>query len=83
MGSFIKKIIADNRTIEFSFMRVFSVEGPRFLVTTVDGNKALLFQMVFLDGQWGIKEGQKVPDWIYKIEPQLTRAITESNPLFK
>lgn len=81
MGSFIKNIEADGRTIEFSFMRIFTVDGVKFFVTTHDkGGRPVLFQMEVKKGEWKIINAPKVPEWIIRKENELSNSIIENNP---
>lgn len=64
---------------EFSFYRIFTVNGSRFHISVMDQErKHYYFNMDEKHGQWKIINAPKVPDWIMGVEKHLEQAIIDN-----
>jgi hypothetical protein len=81
MGGFIKQIKSDRRIFDFSFLRIYTVNGIKFFVSVIETpTTAHHFTMQKRGHAWKIDDAPKVPDWIKELEPQLAAAIIENEP---
>lgn len=80
MGSFVKKFKVEDKEIEFNFVRIYTVTGVKFFISTFYQMRSILFTMEARNGSWQVIDISKVPQQILDLEVQLSAAIMESKP---
>jgi hypothetical protein len=76
MPRFSGNIKTSNGNLNFSFNRVYTVEGVSYHVSVVDKERnVIIFHMVEDEGKWKIRECDNCPDYIKKVEKELSDKI--------
>lgn len=79
MGGFIRQIKSRGTTFDFSFLRIYTVDGVKFFVSVIEGaTKSYHFTIQKRGDGWKIDDAPKVPDWIMALEPEFALAIDEN-----
>lgn len=81
MDNFTQTLNTTKGDLEFSFIRVFTVNGPVYYVTVLYKLESYLFTMVLRDGQWKIVDAPKVPGWIHGVENAISLCIEENESI--
>jgi hypothetical protein len=78
MPNFIKKLLYDNRELEFHFFEIARLNSNRYHVkVTENGNPLTAFDMDKLgNGEWKVLP--PAPDWVLLVEPLLSKSIQEN-----
>ena len=76
MPHFKKHIPTDFGNPEFFFNRIFTPIGTKYHVGVLDSERRhIFFNMEAKEGKWHIADAPKIPDWLLKIESELSNAI--------
>lgn len=66
-------------SVTFTFYKAFTIEGNQYLVIASDFNSQ--FQLFYMQEEqkegWKIVQPEKVFDWIFQLEDELSRAIVK------
>jgi hypothetical protein len=82
MPHFTKRIQTDFGYADFIFDRLFTGGGVRYHIAVLDdGRKTCIFSMEVSNGKWHIVYTPKTPEWILKLESELSEAIVSHNPI--
>ena len=79
MTRFTKRIETLEGDFNFYFNVLFAPEGMLYHISVVGKDKkGYSFKMKKLDEAWVLYHPSNCPEWIIRIEPQVSRAIIES-----
>jgi hypothetical protein len=77
MPHFTKELKTDFGYAEFVFNRMYTVEGMRYYVSVNDNNhNSYFFRMQALGSRWIVVD-KNVPEWVLKLQNELSDAVVE------
>jgi hypothetical protein len=77
---FYKEIITPDRTVKVKFSRFYTTRGACYYVSVAETYTSRIFRMDVYEGKWRIAKLIGLPQWLLKMENQLSDAIREVNP---
>jgi hypothetical protein len=79
MPHFTKRFITYDGSVRFTFSRIFTANGIIYFLSFIDNDhKAQSFHMVQnKQGRWEILDKIIFPEWLQKLEKELSQAIVE------
>ena len=78
MPHFTKLLHTKEGNVIFYFNRIYTVEGTRYHVSVMDTTRhSFAFNMQENRGTWKMVNTGSCPEWIIKLEPEISNAIIE------
>jgi hypothetical protein len=75
MADFSGELETSEGLVQFTFSRIYTVNGPIYFTTAARGSVSHYFHMVKSEGGWKIALAPKPPNWVLDVEAELARII--------
>ena len=80
MSEFSHRFKTDWGVFTFYFNGIFTVEGIRYHISTIDRDrKVIMFYMELIENNWKIVNPGNYPSWVLELQTKFSDAIKANN----